>query len=161
MIFQSISNPVNRRHGFSLVELMTTLALVAILIVIATNQVMGAKNTAYLAVMRADLHALVRAQEVYHATTDGWFGNDPNGGADGTYTQKEGQLDLTPSPNVTIRIRADADGWSARAEHANRASDRFFCAIYVGDINAFAPATDEGVVTCEPKRKKKKKKKSA
>ncbi len=62
VIFQSISNPVKRCHGFSLVELMTTLALVAILMVIATNQVMGAKNAAYLAVMRADLHALVRAQ---------------------------------------------------------------------------------------------------
>ncbi len=60
---------------------------------------------------------------------------------------------------MVVKIRAKNRGWSARAEHENRSPDKFYCAVYIGDVNAFDPAEEEGVIACEPKNSKKEKKK--
>ena len=133
-------------RGFSLVELITAMALFAILALFASKTATGARNSAYMAVLRSDLAALARAQEVHHVANE-------------TYEKNEKKLEFQSSPDVTIKIRADEDGWSARGEHRNRPNDQFFCTIYVGDIDAYTPVGDEGVVACQPETGKKKGKK--
>jgi hypothetical protein len=104
----------------------------------------------------SDLRNLIRAQEEYHASSGVYFTNDP-GNADGaTYAKKADGLDFTTSQNVVVKIRANNRGWSARAEHMNRSPDKFYCAVFIGEVNAFDPADEEGVIACEPKKTKKK-----
>jgi prepilin-type N-terminal cleavage/methylation domain-containing protein len=149
------------RSGVTLLEILFAIVIITILAAIGGASAMDARRAADIAVMESDLKALALAQEVYLAESGGYFGEeaDPNGDRDPRYTRSKRKLDFTPSHRVKIKIRANKNGWAARAEHLDRRPDRFFCAIFVGDINAFAPAEEEGVVECEPKRKKKKKKK--
>ncbi len=144
------------KRGFTLVELLAAIVIISILAAMASATVYRSKNAAYLAAMQSDLRNLIRAQEEYHASSNIYFTNDP-GNADGaTYTKSVDGLDFTPSQNVVIKIRANNRGWSARAEHENRSPDKFYCAVFIGDVNAFAPADEEGVIECEPKKKGKK-----
>ncbi|MGD2215125.1 MAG: prepilin-type N-terminal cleavage/methylation domain-containing protein [Gemmatimonadales bacterium] len=147
------------KRGFTLVELIFVIVIISIIAAMASASLYRAKNAAYLAAMESDLRNLIRAQEEYHAWTSGYFTNDP-GNADGaTYAKSADGLDFTPSENVVIKIRANNRGWTARAEHENRSPDKFYCAVFIGDINPFGPAEEEGVIACEPKKGKKKKKK--
>ncbi|UCC84928.1 MAG: type II secretion system protein [Gemmatimonadota bacterium] len=145
------------KPGFTLVELLAAIVIISILAAMTSATVYRSKNAAYLAAMQSDLRNLIRAQEEYYASSSIYFTNDP-GNADGaTYTKSADGLDFTPSQNVVIKIRANSRGWSARAEHENRSPDKFYCAVFMGDINAFDPAEEEGVIACEPRKKGKKK----
>ncbi|NIN72018.1 MAG: prepilin-type N-terminal cleavage/methylation domain-containing protein [Gemmatimonadetes bacterium] len=144
------------QRGFTLVELLAGIVIISILAAMTSATFYRSKNAAYLAAMQSDLRNLIRAQEEYHAWTSGYFTNDP-GNADGaTYTKSADGLDFTPSENVVIKIRANNRGWSAQAEHENRSPDKFYCAVFIGDVKAFDPADEEGVIACEPKKKGKK-----
>ncbi len=144
------------KRGFTLVELLAAIVIISILAAMASATVYRSKNAAYLAAMQSDLRNLIRAQEEYYASSGIYFTNDP-GNADGaTYTKSVDGLDFTPSQNVVIKIRANNRGWSARAEHENRSPDKFYCAVFMGDITAYDPAVEEGVIECEPKKKGKK-----
>ncbi|NIW35187.1 MAG: prepilin-type N-terminal cleavage/methylation domain-containing protein [Gemmatimonadetes bacterium] len=142
------------RTGFTLLELLIAITLVSILAAIASATVKSAKDAAYIAVLQSELEKLSLAQEVYFAERAGYFGE--SGGEEGTYTKKIGQLDFAPSPNVRIRMRANQNGWSARAEHLKRSPDKFFCAIFVGDAKPYRPSTEEGAIKCEPRSTGKK-----
>lgn len=132
------------QRGFSIVELITVMALLAILALFVSKTATGAKNSAYMAVLRADLTALGRAQQAHQI-------------ANGTYEKNETKLEFRASPEVTIKMRADDDGWSARAEHRNRPANKFFCTIYMGDIDPYTPVGNEGTVACQPESSKGKK----
>ncbi|HSG81915.1 MAG TPA: prepilin-type N-terminal cleavage/methylation domain-containing protein [Gemmatimonadota bacterium] len=137
--------------GFTLLEALIVITILSILSAIASASVKSAKDSAYMAVLVTDLEQLAIAQEVYYAERAGYFGQSDGG--EGTYTSKINKLDFTPSPNVRIKVRADEGGWSARADHANRRSDQFYCAVFVGSAEAYEPATAEGVIACSPRRK--------
>jgi prepilin-type N-terminal cleavage/methylation domain-containing protein len=144
--------------GFTLVELLIAIVVISILTAMSSATFYRAKNAAYLAVMESDLRNLIRAQEEYHASTSVYFTNDPNNEEGAIYTKSASALDFTTSENVVVKIRAKNRGWSARAEHENRSPDKFYCAVYIGDVKAFDPAVQEGVIACEPKKGKKEKK---
>lgn len=143
-----------RSRGFTILELIFAMVIIAILTAMGSATLQRAKSSAYLAVMESDLRSLTHAQEVYHASTGGYFADDPNQDASATYASQTHRLDFTPSPNVMIKMRADERGWSARAEHKLRRPDRFYCAIFIGEIDPYEPAQTEGVIACEPKTKK-------
>lgn len=147
------------RAGFTMIEIVTVLLLIAILASIAAFRVQSARSAAYMSVLVADLKALSQAQEVYYASSGGYFTNAPNKRRGPSYTKNKRRLGFTPSPDVKVKIRAKKTGWSARAEHKRRKPEKFYCAIYIGDVKPYAPADEEGVITCEPKKKKNKKKK--
>jgi prepilin-type N-terminal cleavage/methylation domain-containing protein len=142
-------------RGITLVELLVTITLISILTAIASASVKNAKDAAYVAVLESDLENLAIAQEVYHAEKAGYFGED--GGNEGSYTRRMRQLDFKPSHNVRIRMRANKKGWTARAEHRGRRPERFFCSVFIGDVNGYPPASEPGVVTCEPRRRRRRK----
>ncbi len=142
--------------GYTIIELMMVTVLLGILASLGVSAAGKLKGGAYVAVMESDLAALARAQEIYNAASGGYFTESTSDSDDGpAYTRRIRNLDFTPSPNVRIRIRAKNGGWSARAEHLRRRPDRYFCAIYMGEIKPFKPATEEGVVQCEPKKKRR------
>lgn len=143
------------KRGFTLVELLAAIVIISILAAMASATLYRSKNAAYLAAMQSDLRNLIRAQEEYHASANEYFTNDPGNPDGAPYAKSANGLDFTASENVVIKVRANNRGWTARAEHENRSPDKFYCAVFVGDISAFAPADEEGVIACEPKKKKK------
>jgi hypothetical protein len=63
------------------------------------------------------------------------------------YASDVNDLPVTLSKGVVIRMRGNANGWSARATHARATGVR--CAVVYGSVNAFGPATEEGKITCD------------
>lgn len=145
---EPLSDRMSRR-GFTLVELLTAIVLMAILAAISLK-IVNARAQAYLAVMESDLKNLALAQEIYYEESAG-----KPGGA--SYASNLNQLDVSASPNVQLQMVGQKEGWTARAQHKLRTD--FRCAVYVGDIKAmiqpYEPAITEGVIECEPKAKGK------
>ena len=128
------------RRGFTLIEMLIVVVLVAILAGIATSRFVVAKKSAFVTVMKADLRRLSAEQVMFYNTRleDDRrlrFGNLR-------------QLGFEPTQGVTIRLRANQTGWAARAEHeAVGRNPR--CTLFHGDIRTFAPRGDEGVIHCD------------
>ncbi len=94
------------------------------------------KSAAALALMRSDLRNLALAQEAYYSTS-------------GTYANNIADLGFETSENVTIRLRGNSGGWSGRTE--SQLHEDVHCALFVGRVVPFLPATEEGIMACEPR----------
>ena len=75
-------------RGFTLVEILISMAILSLIIAIVGGRFNEAKRTAYVAAMEADLRNLASAQEGYYDEAGGKYGA----------TLK--QLNFEPSPNV-------------------------------------------------------------
>ena len=126
--------------GFTLIEMMVVLTIIGILSAIATVTLGTSSSRAYVTTMQADLRNVVTAQEAFIEETFAATGR-------ATYARRISDLDVSLSNGVTVRLRGNANGWSARATHARVAGTR--CAVFRGTIKAFPPATDEGKITCD------------
>lgn len=126
--------------GFTLIEMLVVLTLISILAGIATATLGGSSERAYVTTMQADLRGVVTAQEAYIEQTFAETGT-------ATYASSLGDLDLTLSNGVQIRLRGNARGWSARATHQRVPGGR--CAVFRGSIRAFPPASEEGRIACD------------
>jgi prepilin-type N-terminal cleavage/methylation domain-containing protein len=113
-------------NGFTIVELLLVLAIVAILAAIALPRFGETQQRAYEATMRSDLDALVGAQESYRVT---------NGTEYAGSLEELGAL-FSPSEAVTITILgADASSWSAEATHN-------------GSTQTCSISSEDGVIVC-------------
>lgn len=123
------------RRGFTLIELLIVVVIIGILAAISIPKFQATKGKAYYAGMRSDLHNLTTAQESFfydHAH----------------YTMNLDSMAFTPSHGDTVTVvEASPSGWSATS--SNPASYPHFCALYLGDAAAVAPATAAGVVSCQ------------
>jgi prepilin-type N-terminal cleavage/methylation domain-containing protein len=126
--------------GFTLIEMMVVLTIIAILSAIATVALGTSSSRAYVTAMQADLRNVMIAQEVYIEQTFAETGT-------ATYANKVAKLDLNLSNGVKMSMRGNANGWSARATHQRVSGTR--CAVFRGTIKAFPPAADEGKITCD------------
>lgn len=91
----------------TLIELVITMAIVAILAAIAIPRYTSARDRAYVAVMQADLNQLRRSQELYYRSPQPAYADDL------------AELDdFRSSPEVTITLEDRGDrAWGARASH--------------------------------------------
>lgn len=124
-----------QRRGFTLIELLIVVVIIGILAAIAVPKFTSTKGKAYAASLKGDLRNLATSQETYFYQ---WR----------TYSTDTVALQFRSSNGVQLMIiDANAGGWSAIATHP--LSYPLTCALYNGNIAPAAPATSEGVVTCQ------------
>ena len=124
-----------KRSGFTLIELLIVVVIVGILAAIAVPKFTATKGRAYAASLKGDLHNLATAEESYFFQY-------------ATYTADTTQLNFKTTNGVQLTIvNATVGGWSAIATHP--LSYPLTCAMYNGNIAPAAPATAEGVITCQ------------
>lgn len=123
-------------RGFTVVEILVVLAIMALLASIVIPRYAAKREQAYVAAMVSDLRNLGSAMETYYRVDGGEFG----------YTDQEAEIGFIESEGVDITIlEATPGGWSARATHA---STPWTCAYYFGDAEAVSPATRPGTPGC-------------
>jgi type IV pilus assembly protein PilA len=126
--------------GFTLVEMMIVLTLISILSVIATVTLGSSSAQAYKTAMLSDLRNVATAQEAYMEQSFAETGT-------ATYANNVSKLSMNLSNGVTIQMRGNRNGWSARAAHERVSGVR--CSLFRGTIKAFPPATEEGKIDCD------------
>lgn len=136
---------LRNRFGLTVIELVTVLLLLGVLSAIATKSMLTQKSRAMVAVVESDLRNLAVAQENHFAVRSDYYGQ--GGGASFASSPA---FDFNPSPGVSVEIRAGEAGWAARAVHEKLADTEHACAIYIGVVEPYPPAGQEGVVTCRP-----------
>jgi len=126
---------MQRRPGFTLIELMIVVLIVGVLAAIAIPRFELTKGKANAAALKSDLRNLATAEEGYLFEA-------------GSYTIDKVPLKYSASPGVTVDIvMASASGWSAMATHPS--SFPLTCAVFYGTVTPLAPATIEGLVSCQ------------
>ncbi|HWH51879.1 MAG TPA: prepilin-type N-terminal cleavage/methylation domain-containing protein [Gemmatimonadaceae bacterium] len=123
------------REGFTLIELLIVVVIIGILAAIAIPKFQATKGKASFAAMRSDLRNLTTVQESFFYDHS-------------IYTMRLDSLQFTPSHADSLVIKeATATGWSATVTNPN--SYPHFCALFMGNATAVAPATDAGIVACQ------------
>lgn len=108
-------------RGFTLVEILTVLLLIAVLVTVAWSRYQRSYEKALGATMISDLRNTATAQELYHRLHL-------------TYAHDIGLLNIDPSPKSGITItEATARGWAGWTE-IERTPER--CEIFVGDASS-------------------------
>ncbi len=110
-----------RRNGFTFIEIMTVLALIAVLVVIAVGKYNKSYEKALRATMIHDLRNTATAQELYYRLYQ-------------TYANDISLVDIEPSPKSSIYItQSTPQGWSGWNE-IQRSNER--CELYVGNASS-------------------------
>lgn len=124
-----------RRRGFTLVELMVVVIVIGILVTLVVPQFKNTKGKANAAALRTDLRNLATAEESF------FYSN-------GRYTMAIDSVPFKGSPGVVITIvEGDAKGWSAEVTHPQAWPLK--CALFIAGAAPLAPATTEGLITCQ------------
>jgi prepilin-type N-terminal cleavage/methylation domain-containing protein len=118
------------RNGFTLIEIVMVTSVIGILAAVAVPRFAGAKDKAYIAAMKADLHTIALYEEQYAADNHGqYFG--------GTATPDAPLNGFTPSKDVTVTLTAfnilgsQLADWTATVKHAQTSES---CEMRAGDI---------------------------
>lgn len=126
--------PLRAPRGFSLIELLAVLVILAILAAISIPRIHYMKHKAYIVTMEEDLRNLAVTEESYWSAVD-------------TYTSDMAALRFQQSAGVTITfVTVDATGWSATASIVN---DTSICSIYYGTAAVLPPATTKAIIGCQ------------
>lgn len=131
-----MTRPPRTTRGFTLVELMIAIIVVAILALIAIPRFRSAQEKAWQASLKSDLKNLANSQELFYRDNTS-YGSDLQA------------MGAETSDGVTVTINeANNVGWSATAVHEAMPDEK--CGIYQGDADPAGgdPATSSGVVTC-------------
>lgn len=132
---QMLSYPMRRHRGFTLIELLIVVVIIGVLAAIAIPKFQSTKGKANAATLKADLRNLATAQEAYY------YDNN-------TYTTSLAGLNVSLSSGVTVTWgTVSAAGWAAKLTHPLAAPIE--CAMFLGGVPAMAPATTEGMLTCQ------------
>jgi len=121
---------VASRQGFTLIELLTVVVVIGTLAAVAIPRYAGAKDKAYVAAMKADLHTVAIYEEQFAAENHGqYFG--------GVATESSPVSGFRPSKDVTVTLTAfnilgsQLADWTAIARHGQTAQS---CEMRAGII---------------------------
>ncbi len=127
-----------RRDGFTLIELIVAMLLIAILATMGLTRFWSVKDRSLLSTMQSDLRNLATEQEAYFQKN---------------YVYASALTDIADYTNtvgVTITVTyAAQDGWAGNATHTNLGAARA-CGLFTGNAPAAAgaPATVNGLIFC-------------
>ena len=125
----------SRRAGFTLIEVMVVVVILAILAAMAIPRFKNTKGKGHSAALRTDLRNLATAEESF------FYSN-------GRYSTALDSLNFRGSPGVIVTIpEASSQGWSASVTHPE--SYPLKCALFEGPVAPLAPATVESQITCQ------------
>lgn len=97
-----MSSPLMRRRtGFTIIELLAVVVIIAVLATLAISKFGDSKRRAYVSAMKADLHNLATIAETKFASDNSYATVDvPQGSA-----------------GVTLTFDGTSNGWTATARH--------------------------------------------
>jgi type IV pilus assembly protein PilA len=122
------------RSGFTLIELLVVVVVIGILAAVVIPHFNNTKGRANFTAIKGDLRNLALAEESFFVDHSG-------------YSADLDSLTLKLSPGVVLSVvEATNSGWSATAHHPS--SWPRTCAIFFGNVAAVAPATAQGILTC-------------
>ncbi len=114
--FSTGQQMAGNRKGFTLIEVVVVMLVIGVLAGVAVPRYSGAKEKAYAAAMRADLHIVAIYEEQYAAENRGQYFS-------GTATTEAPLNGFTPSKDVIVTLVAfnilgsQLAGWTAVARH--------------------------------------------
>jgi prepilin-type N-terminal cleavage/methylation domain-containing protein len=118
------------RNAFTLIELLVVIIVLGTLAAVAIPHYVGAKDKAYAAAMKADLHSVAIYEEQYAADNHGqYFG--------GVATESNPLNGFRPSKDVTVTVTAfnilgsQLADWTAIARHVQTSQS---CEMRAGTI---------------------------
>ena len=131
---------MQKRGGFTLIEIMIVVVIIAILAAIGVVKYSAVKQQAYLATVKHDLKNLAISEEAFASSNGGvYFSHTYTDPADSANT-------FGASQGVLIVVTAAGQaGWSATATHANVPGHN--CSVFVG-LASVPPATADGAPAC-------------
>jgi len=118
------------RKGFTLIEVVIVCVVLGILAAVAIPQYAGAKDRAYMAAMKADLHTIAIYEEQFAADNHGQYFS-------GTATPDAPLNGFTPSKDVTVTLTAfnilgsQLADWTAIVKHSQSSQS---CEMRAGEI---------------------------
>lgn len=118
------------RKGFTLIEIVIVCVVLGILAAVAIPQYAGAKDKAYMAAMKADLHTIAIYEEQFAADNHGQYFS-------GTATPDAPLNGFTPSKDVTVTLTAfnilgsQLADWTAIVKHSQSSQS---CEMRAGEI---------------------------
>ena len=118
------------RKGFTPIEVVIVCVVLGILAAVAIPQYAGAKDRAYMAAMKADLHTIAIYEEQFAADNHGQYFS-------GTATPDAPLNGFTPSKDVTVTLTAfnilgsQLADWTAIVKHSQSSQS---CEMRAGEI---------------------------
>jgi type IV pilus assembly protein PilE len=137
------------RTGFTIIELIATVAIIGLLASIAIIQTRLSRDKALRVSMIADLRTLVSAQEAFFSANKDYAGGIAGNEVTGIGGAGRAALAASNGETIVVTYRG-TDGWSATATNARMVSAPQTCGVFMGPI-AYSPnaaVTREGVPTC-------------
>lgn len=134
------SKMAGNQKGFTLIEIVLVMVFLGVLAGVAVPRYAGAKDKAYIAAMKADLHVVAVYEEQYAAENRGQYFS-------GTATPDAPLNGFRPSTDVTVTLTAfnildsRLAGWTAVARHPKSSES---CELRTGIISC---TTDGGMAT--------------
>lgn len=137
------------RRGFTLVELLTVVAIVGILATISIVRAGYTRERAVRATMLADLKTLVAAQEGFFSHNRDYAGGYAGTDVAGVGGRGRVALAVSGTNTLTIRYRSQR-GWSAIVRNTSLRNRPNRCGIFIGPVG-YSPnraVRVEGVPAC-------------
>jgi len=118
------------RKGFTLIEVVVVTVVIGVLAAVAVPRLVGSKDKAYVAAMKADLHTIAIYEEQFAADNHGQYFS-------GTATSDAPLNGFTPSKDVTVTLVAfnilgsQLADWTAVVKHSQTSQS---CEMRAGEI---------------------------